>query len=344
MTSISHALHPPRRWCVTGVAGFIGSHLLEHLLRADQWVSGLDNFSTGSRANLDDVRKRVSPDQWARFRFVEGDITRGSDLTEVMDGAERVLHQAALGSVPQSIEDPAATHAANVTGTLQVLAAARTAKVGRVVYASSSAVYGDATDLPAREDHIGQPLSPYALSKRVGEQYAAVFERCYGLPTLGLRYFNVFGPRQDPAGPYAAVIPRWIDALLRDRPAEIYGDGETSRDFCHVSNVVQANLLAATIALPPEAPRVFNIGLGGATSLSQLFAMLRHETTRIHPGAAGAEAVHRPFREGDVRHSRADIERAGRWLGYHPVKGVSAGLAETVDWFSARGSHPGSHS
>lgn len=330
---MNHLSDKVQRWLVTGIAGFIGSHLLEALLRHSQKVVGLDNFSSGHRKHLDDVRKRVGEEAWKNFHFVQGDITRLEDVRLAIQGADIVLHQAALGSVPKSIEEPLQTHGANVTGFVNVLEEGRLAGVRRTVYASSSAVYGDCVELPATEDRIGRPLSPYALSKSLNEQYAAVFERCYGSIAIGLRYFNVFGPRQDPNGAYAAVIPRWIDALLNDRQVEIYGDGETSRDFCHVDNIVHANLVAATTELPAEAPRVFNVGLGKATSLNQLFETLRNETARLHPSAANAKPLYHPFRTGDVRHSRADVERIRHFLSFEPVKDVSTGLAETVRWF-----------
>ncbi|MBX3746987.1 MAG: SDR family oxidoreductase [Verrucomicrobiae bacterium] len=326
-------LEHPHRWLVTGVAGFIGSHLLETLLTQDQEVVGLDNFRTGHRENLEDVRRRVRGAQWARFRFCEGDILHRADLAGLMGGVTYVLHQAALGSVPQSIEDPVTTHAINVTGFLHMLEAARQAGVRRVVYASSSAVYGDATDLPAVEDRIGRPLSPYAVSKSINEQYAAVFERCYGLISVGLRYFNVFGPRQDPNGAYAAVIPRWIDALLTGRPVEIYGDGETSRDFCPVEHVARANLLAATAQLRPGEPRVFNVGLGQATTLNALFEILAGEAVRLRPEAAGVKATHREARPGDIRHSQADMRRAREILGLADTRDIRTGLAATTRWF-----------
>ncbi len=324
------------RWLVTGVAGFIGSHLLEVLLRHDQDVVGLDNFSTGRRLNLEEVQRQVTAPQWERFRLIEGDITRPEDIRRGVLGTDFVLHEAALGSVPKSMECPVETHAANVTGFIHVLEESRKAGVRRVVYASSSAVYGDCADVPAREERIGNPLSPYALSKLMNEQYAAVFARCYGFESIGLRYFNVFGPRQDPNGPYAAVIPRWIDALLGDRPVEIFGDGETSRDFCHVDNIVHANLVAATAPFAADAPRVFNVGLGDATSLNRLFEFLRDNTARLRPEIQAARPIHRDFRDGDVRHSCADISRIRKALGYEAVKDVPVGLAETVQWF-ARG-------
>lgn len=334
-------LEHPHRWLVTGVAGFIGSHLLETLLIHNQEVVGLDNFRTGRRDNLEDVRCRVSAAQWARFRFSEGDIFHRADLAGVMGGVTFVLHQAALGSVPQSLEDPVTTHAINVTGFLHVIEAARQAGVRRVVYASSSAVYGDSRDLPAVEDRLGRPLSPYAVSKSVNEQYATVFERCYGMVSVGLRYFNVFGPRQDPDGAYAAVIPRWIDALLSGRTVEIYGDGETSRDFCPVEHVARANLLAATVPLRPDEPRVFNVGLGQATSLNALFEILATETGRLRPESARVRPVHREARPGDIRHSQADMRRAREILGLADVRDIRTGLAATVRWFGRpRGDRP----
>lgn len=324
------------RWLVTGAAGFIGSHLVEALLRRHQFVCGLDNFSTGRASNLVDVSRRVGAECWARFTFIEGDVVRPADVSRAVEGARYVLHQAALGSVPKSVEDPRSTHEINVTGFLNVLLAARDAGVCRVVYASSSAVYGDCAESPAREERIGSPLSPYAVSKRMNEEYAEVFGRCYGFSAIGLRYFNVFGPRQDPNGAYAAVIPRWIDALVHGRTIEIYGDGETTRDFCPVENIVHANLLAAMKDLAPEAPRVFNVGLGVGTSLDDLFCYLRHYVALERPQAADVRPVYGPFRAGDVRHSCADAGRLRQWLGFEPVKDLATGLAETARWFVGR--------
>lgn len=327
MPSVSH-------WLVTGAAGFIGSHLVEELLRRDQVVRGLDNLSTGRMSNLEDVRRRVGAERWSRFTWMEGDIARPSDVERAVAGAEYVLHQAALGSVPKSVEDPRTNHESNVTGFLNMLLASRAAGVRRVVYASSSAVYGDCTESPAREERIGAPLSPYAVSKRMDEEYADVFARCYGFEAVGLRYFNVFGPRQDPNGAYAAVIPRWIDALIAGRTVEIYGDGETTRDFCPVENIVHANLLAAVADLPREAPRVFNVGLGGGTTLNTLFGHLRDEVARSRPEVAAVRPAYGPFRAGDVRHSCADASRIREWLGFKPVKDLATGLAETARWFA----------
>jgi len=332
-SDLEERLRRPARWLVTGAAGFIGSHLLEALLSNDQRVVGLDNLSTGHRSNLGDVQARVTAEQWGRFEFHEGDITRPEEVRAAIRGCMYVLHQAALGSVPLSLEQPVTTHASNVTGFIHILDEARVAGVSRVVYASSSAVYGDCNELPAREDRIGAPLSPYALSKWVDEGYAAIFERCYGLPSVGLRYFNVCGPRQDPAGAYAAVIPKWIDALVKGWPVEIHGDGGTTRDFCPVENVVEANLRAALVDLPAEAPRVFNVGLGSETSLNELYRLLQHGIGESIAGAGQQSPRYGPPRPGDVRYSRADVSRVRRWLGYEGGRSLADSLAETVRWF-----------
>lgn len=323
----------PKAWLVTGAAGFIGSHLLEKLLRLDQRVVGLDNFSTGSRANLEQVQALVSREQWRGLRFVEGDIVEPGTCEAACAGVDFVLHQAALGSVPRSLEDPLATHQANVTGSLNVLAAARAAGVKRLVYASSSAVYGDSPSLPKVEDEIGRPLSPYAATKLMNELYAGVFGRCYGLSSIGLRYFNVFGPRQDPEGPYAAVIPRWIAALLHRTPVQINGDGQTSRDFCYVTNVVQANLLAATTERIEAVNQVYNIAVGGQTTLNQLLALITAALRKQQPDLPQQAPVHRDFRPGDVRHSLADIGKAQRLLGYAPAHRISEGLDLAMAWY-----------
>jgi UDP-N-acetylglucosamine 4-epimerase len=326
----------PRSWLVTGVAGFIGSHLLETLLQLDQTVVGLDNFATGYRHNLDDVRLQVSRAQWARFRFIEGDICDEATCRQACAGVDRVLHQAALGSVPRSLEDPLRTHHANLTGFLNMLVAARDAGVGRFVYAASSSTYGDHPDLPKVEERIGRPLSPYAVTKFADELYADVFARTYGMPVIGLRYFNVFGPRQDPNGAYAAVIPRWFAAMLDGADVFIYGDGETSRDFCYIDNCVQANLLAATTDNDAVLGQVFNVAFGQRTTLNQLFALI--QGTLIGQGAdvANHTAVHRDFRAGDVRHSLADIGKAQRTLGYAPAFDVAHGLGLTAEWYAKR--------
>lgn len=326
----------PRRWLVTGAAGFIGSNLVECLLKLGQTVVGLDNLSTGHRHNLDDVRSGVAPEAWARFRFVEGDIRDLETCRAACEGVDCVLHQAALGSVPRSLEDPVATNASNVTGTLNMLVAARDAGVGRFVCASSSSVYGDHPALPKVEDTIGRPVSPYAVSKYVGELYAGVFHRAYGLQTIALRYFNVFGPRQDPNGAYAAVIPRWISNLLRGVPCLIYGDGETSRDFCHIENVVQGNLLAATVEDPAATGEVYNIACGDRTTLNDLFHLLREGIAASRPETSSSDPVFEGYRPGDVRHSLADISMARTQLRYSPELTVTEGLRRTLEWWMGR--------
>lgn len=326
----------PTTWLITGVAGFIGSNLLEALLELGQSVVGLDNFSTGSPRNLDEVRASVGGEAWQRFRFIEGDIRNLADCQAACAGVEIVLHQAALGSVPRSIDDPIATNASNVTGFLNMLTAARDAAVRRFVYAASSSTYGDSPALPKVEDVIGKPLSPYAVSKYVNELYADVFARCYGLETIGLRYFNVFGRRQDPDGAYAAVIPRWFAGLLAGAPVFINGDGETSRDFCYVANAVQANLLAAWSQTPGVANQIYNVSVGERTTLNELFAMIRDLVAEVAPASRDARPEHRPFRDGDIRHSRADIAKARRLLGYEPTHTVSAGLTEAAAWYIGR--------
>ena len=322
----------PRRWLVTGAAGFIGSALVEKLLSLGQHVVGLDNFVTGHRRNLDDVREVVGDDAMRRFHFVEGDIRDLETCRRAMGEVHLVLHQAALGSVPRSMQDPIATHQSNVDGTVNVFCAAHGAGVARVVYASSSSVYGDHPGLPKVEDAIGRPLSPYAASKRIDEVYADVWQRCFGLEVVGLRYFNVYGRRQDPDGPYAAVIPRWIAALASGAPCVIFGDGTQSRDFCYVDNAVQANLLAA--AGPAEATgEVYNVGLEGRTDLLQLFRMLRDRVAAFRPQAASAEPELAAPRPGDVRHSQASIDKIRERLGYQASHGIEQGLTETVAWF-----------
>lgn len=323
----------PRKWLVTGVAGFIGSNLLETLLLLDQVVVGLDNLSTGKHANLEHVCSRVSPAQWARFSFLNGDITQLPQCRQVCAGVDFVLHQAALGSVPKSIEQPLECHENNVTGFLNILSAAREARVKRLVYASSSAVYGDEPGLPKVEQQIGRPLSPYAASKWMDEIYADVFGRTYGFPSVGLRYFNVFGQRQDPNGAYAAVIPKWIDAMLRSEPIHINGDGETSRDFCHIADVVQANLLAAVSPKAGVTSQVYNIALGRRTTLNELFQGIQNLVQQRRPHLQIAPPVYRDFRAGDVRHSLADISRARHFLQFEPTFTVEQGLAQALDWY-----------
>jgi UDP-N-acetylglucosamine/UDP-N-acetylgalactosamine 4-epimerase len=326
----------PSTWLVTGAAGFIGSALVEELLRLGQRVVGLDNFSTGHRANLADVATAVGEAVAERFRLIEGDLLDLDACRAACAGVELVLHQAALGSVPRSIKDPIASHRANVDGFLHLMVAARDAGVRRVVYASSSSVYGDHPGLPKVEDQLGRPLSPYAATKRVDEIYAAMVQDVYRLETVGLRYFNVYGRRQDPEGVYAAVIPRWIARLVRGERCEIFGDGSASRDFCYVDNAVQANLLAAATGGPATTNQVYNVGCRGQTSVLELHAMLQGAVAARRPAARGLEPVFAPPRPGDVQHSLADIDKIGAAFGYRPSHDVDAGLVETVDWFLAR--------
>lgn len=327
----------PRTWLVTGCAGFIGSHLLENLLQLDQSVIGIDNFATSKRANLDEVQALVTSKQWERCRFVAGDICDLETCRALFSNAGRkvdfVLHQAALGSVPRSIDDPINSNASNITGFLHMLVASRDARVQRFIYAASSSTYGDHPALPKVEEQIGRPLSPYAVTKYVNELYADVFARCYGMETIGLRYFNVFGPRQDPEGAYAAVIPKWIAGMLNREPVYINGDGETSRDFCYVSNVVQANLLAALTSKAEALNQVYNIALGERTTLNELFALLTAGLARVRDAPLTATPTHREPRPGDVRHSQADISKARRLLDYEPTHGVKAGLEEAMAWY-----------
>lgn len=325
----------PHTWLVTGAAGFIGSHLVDRLLRLGQRVVGLDNFATGKRSNLAEVLAGLAPAEAGRFQMIEGDIRDPQACGRALEGVDLVLHEAALGSVPRSIRDPLATHDVNVTGFLRILDAAHAARVQRVVYASSSSVYGDHPALPKTEDVVGRQLSPYAASKYADEVYGHAFGRCYALELVGLRYFNVFGPRQDPLGPYAAVIPRWFSALLRGEAVEINGDGETSRDFCFVENVVQANLLAATTSAAEAVGQVFNVAFGGRTTLNELFRMIRSRVASLRPEAARMEPAHRDFRPGDVRHSLADIGKARRLLAYAPECSVQEGLDRSTGWYAA---------
>ena len=343
-----------RTWLVTGVAGFIGSNLLETLLKLDQRVVGLDNFATGHQRNLDEVQTLVSPTQWTNFRFINGDIRNLADCQAACVEVDYVLHQAALGSVPRSLADPITTNATNISGFLNMLTAARDAKVKSFTYAASSSTYGDHPALPKVEETIGKPLSPYAVTKYVNELYADVFARCYGFNTIGLRYFNVFGPRQNPNGAYAAVIPKWAAALLQGDTVQINGDGETSRDFCFIANAVQANLLAATagdsssLPLPPgegrgegsphspdESPvnQVYNVAVGDRTTLNDLFGLLRSNLA-AYGISANVQPAYRDFRAGDVRHSKADIGKARRLLGYAPTHRLAEGIAQAMPWYA----------
>ena len=326
----------PAAWLITGVAGFIGSNLLETLLKLGQRVVGLDNFITGHRPNLDEVRTLVTPAQWKNFTFIEGDIRSPADCRAACNGADYVLHNAALGSVPRSLKDPLLTNECNVTGFLNMLVAAREAGVKRFTYAASSSTYGDHPGLPKVEENIGRPLSPYAVTKYVNELYADVFARCYGMQTVGLRYFNVFGPRQDPQGAYAAVIPRWIAGMICNEPVEIYGDGETFRDFCYVENVLQANLLAATAQNPEAVNRVYNVALGDRTTLNELFEMIRVLLAERFEHLQSYKPQYRDFRAGDVRFSQADIGRARSLLGYAPTHRVADGMRAAIEWYVAR--------
>jgi UDP-N-acetylglucosamine 4-epimerase len=316
---------------VTGVAGFIGSNLLESLLKLNQQVVGMDNFITGFQRNLDEVQTLVTPEQWGNFQFMQADIRHLADCQSACNGVDHVLHQAALGSVPRSLADPIATNETNITGFLNILVAARDAQVQSFTYAASSSTYGDHTVLPKVEANIGNPLSPYAVTKYVNELYASVFARNYGFKTIGLRYFNVFGPRQDPNGAYAAVIPKWTAALLNGDPVYINGDGETSRDFCYVGNAVQANLLAA-YSKDEAKDQVYNVAVGDRTTLNDLFSTIRQalKTCGVDPST---QPYYRDFRDGDVRHSQADISKAKKFMGYEATHTFSKGIAEAIPWY-----------
>lgn len=325
--------HKPGTWLITGVAGFIGSNLLEALLKHNQQVTGLDNFDTGHQYNLDKVRQVVGEDKWKQFKFIEGDIRNIDDCKAACVKVDYVLHQAALGSVPRSIEDPVRTNQANIDGFLNMLVAARDANVKRFVYAASSSTYGDHPGLPKVEDVIGNPLSPYAVTKYVNELYASVFARTYAFKTIGLRYFNIFGRRQDPNGAYAAVIPKWVAAMLKHEDVFINGDGETSRDFCYIENVIQANILSALATTEEAVDQVYNIAYNDQTSLNQLFDMIRSLLQDRIQGLQVKDPVYRDFRAGDVRHSRADISKAQNLLGYQPEYNIGKGMEECIDWY-----------
>ncbi len=334
-TSLARFSEKPATWLITGVAGFIGSNLLETLLTHDQLITGLDNFATGHQHNLDQVREIVGEKKWANFKFINGDIRDLATCHKACEGVDFVLHQAALGSVPRSLEDPINTNTANIDGFLNMLVAARDAKVKRFVYAASSSTYGDHPGLPKVEDQIGKPLSPYAVTKYVNELYADVFARCYGLQSIGLRYFNVFGPRQDPDGAYAAVIPKWIAAMVRNEDLYINGDGETSRDFCYIKNVVQANLNAATTENASAINQIYNIAVGDRTTLNQLLEFIRENLATHFKHLDDFKPIYRDFRAGDVRHSLADISKAQNLIAYAPTYHVREGLTEALDWYLA---------
>lgn len=322
-----------KTWLVTGVAGFIGSNLLDTLLKLNQQVVGLDNFATGHQHNLDEVQSLVSNEQWANFRFIRGDIRQLSDCQAACKGVDYVLHQAALGSVPRSLENPITTNSTNIDGFLNILVAARDAQVKRFVYAASSSTYGDHPALPKVEENIGKPLSPYAVTKYVNELYADVFARAYGFNTVGLRYFNIFGKRQDPSGAYAAVIPKWIASMIQGEAVYINGDGETSRDFCYIDNAVQANLLAATTENANASNQVYNVAVGDRTTLNELFWHLHENLLPRFAHLQEFEPTYRDFRAGDVRHSLADIGKSKQLLGYAPSHHIDEGLAVTVQWY-----------
>lgn len=323
----------PKNWLVTGVAGFIGSNLLETLLKLDQTVVGLDNFSTGYKENLDEVQGLVTPEQWQRFTFIEGDIRDLETCHMACKGVDYVLHQAALGSVPRSLADPIATNASNITGFLNMLVAGRDAKVQSFTYAASSSTYGDHPALPKVEENIGKPLSPYAVTKYVNELYADVFAKCYGFKTIGLRYFNVFGQRQNPNGAYAAVIPKWVTSLLKVEQVFINGDGESSRDFTFIQNAVQANLLAAMTTNSDASNQVYNVAVGERTTLNDLFDLLRSNLAQTFEHLKDVAPSYREFRTGDVRHSLADIDKARNLLGYDPEFRVGEGVHIAMPWY-----------
>ncbi len=323
----------PRTWLITGVAGFIGSNLLERLLKLDQNVVGLDNFATGFQHNLDEVQSLVSKEQWQRFTFLNGDIRNLETCKQVCNGVDYVLHQAALGSVPRSIEDPLTTNENNISGFLNMLVAARDAKVQRFVYAASSSTYGDHPDLPKVENIIGKPLSPYAVTKLVNELYTDVFAKTYNFKTIGLRYFNIFGQRQDPNGAYAAVIPKWFAGLIKNETVYINGDGETSRDFCFIENCVQANILAATVEDEAATNQVYNVAFGERTSLNELYYHIKERVVGSNASAKDAKPQYRDFRAGDVRHSLADISKARDLVGYEPQFSVKKGLDKAAEWY-----------
>jgi UDP-N-acetylglucosamine 4-epimerase len=321
----------PKVWLITGVAGFIGSNLLEHLLKLDQTVIGLDNFATGHQRNLDEVQSIVTETQWQKFEFIEGDIQDYKSCISAVKGVDYVLHQAALGSVPRSIADPISSNAANISGFLNMLNASKEQGVKSFTYAASSSTYGDHPALPKVEENIGSPLSPYAVTKYVNELYAGVYARSYEFKTIGLRYFNVFGKRQDPKGAYAAVIPKWTSAMIQGDDVFINGDGETSRDFCFIENTVQMNILAATA--PDKAKdQVYNVAVGGRTTLNDLYSFIKSSLV-----SCGIEVnsglVYRDFRKGDVRHSQADIGKAKQFLGYNPEFSISQGIERAVPWY-----------
>jgi len=322
-------------WLVTGVAGFIGSNLAEFLLANNQKVIGIDNFSTGYQKNLDQVAAAVGQNAYQNFHFIEGDISDLSICQKACVGVDIILHQAALGSVPRSISDPVTSNLSNITGFLNMITAAKDAGVKRFVYASSSSVYGDSTELPKVEERTGKLLSPYAVMKYTNELYADVFYKTYGLETIGLRYFNVFGRRQDPDGAYAAVIPKWVGSLLNNQDIYINGDGETSRDFCYIDNVVQMNVLAGICTNKQAFGEAFNVAVGGQTTLNQLYELINNELARHIGGFVKRPALYRDFRAGDIRHSNANISKAERLVSYQPTHTIEQGMALAIEWYIA---------
>ena len=323
----------PKSWLITGVAGFIGSNLLETLLKNNQHVLGVDNFSTGHQHNLDQVKSSVSSEQWNNFKFIKGDLRDKDVCINLCSDINYVLHQAALGSVPRSLEDPITTNENNISGFLNILTAAKDANVDRFVYAASSSTYGDHPDLPKVEDKTGSPLSPYAVTKLVNELYADVFDKCYNFKTIGLRYFNIFGRRQDPDGAYAAVIPKWVSSIINNETVYINGDGKTSRDFCYIDNTVQVNILAATTTNPNATNQVYNVALNQRTTLTELYYMIQSKLRARINTLEEKDPVYRDFRAGDVRHSLADISKAQKLLGYSPTHVIDEGLEEAMDWY-----------
>lgn len=343
---LEHLSSHQYKWLITGVAGFIGSNLLETLLSNGQYVIGLDNLSYGKSQNLAEVQRIVGDNAWQRFKLIHGDITDYDVCRNAVDGVDYVLHQAAIGSVPRSIAQPMLYHTCNVDGFVNIIQAAYEVGVQRFVYASSSSVYGDAPDLPKMEAKVGRPLSPYALSKSFNEQYAQMMATVYGFQSIGLRYFNVFGQRQDPNGAYAAVIPKWIAALLQGERCIINGDGETSRDFCYVANVVQANLRAALIDNHEALNQIYNIAVGERTTLNQLYGWLRNELSDVCSSTAAIkemQPIYTEFRKGDIHHSLADITKARRLLGYQPTHTVQQGLQEAIQWYTQTITRPAAH-
>ena len=324
-------LSEPKTWLITGVAGFIGSNLLQELLELNQTIVGADNLSTGCQSNLTEVQKQVTKKQWSRFMFHKGDISKISFCKSICKDVDYVLHQAALGSVPRSLKDPIKTNDSNITGFLNMLVAARDSKVQNFIYAASSSTYGDHKALPKREDTIGKPLSPYAITKYVNELYAEIFFKSYNFNSIGLRYFNVFGKRQSPNGAYAAVIPKWLASIVNNQSVQINGDGSTSRDFCYVDNAVQANILAACTTNKKALNQIYNIALGDKTSLKDLFNVIHQEVLK-HKIIETIPPQYQDFREGDVKHSQADISKAKKLLGYRPTHKIHLGIKELVSW------------